>query len=84
MNRAEATSLLREINAYCGDLGEQDIMLMPPNADDVLSHSYQQHIKATASEEVLLYLRTIAEKHNLTVANEPKKNLIIIYRPIIC
>ena len=45
MNRQEATSLLKEVYQVCGGLGEQGVMLMPPDADDVLSHGFQLHIK---------------------------------------
>ncbi len=81
MNREEATALLKEINVACDTIGEQGIMLMPPDADDVLSHGYQLHIKTVLSSQTLKCIRAVVEKQGLSLANEPDKNLVIIYRP---
>lgn len=43
MNREEATNLLREVTLACDGVGTEGFMLMPPNADDVLSHGFQVH-----------------------------------------
>lgn len=82
MNREEATSLLRDIISVCDSIGEQGIMLMPPNTDDILSHGYQLHIKTVISEPDLNCIKPLVEKHNLAIVNEPNKNLLVIYRPI--
>jgi hypothetical protein len=50
LKREEAVSLLKEITGICGGMGEEVVMLMPPNADDVLSHGYQLHIKGAVKE----------------------------------
>lgn len=46
MNKKEATSLLKEVYGTCDNFGEQGVIVMPPNDDDVLSKGYQLHIKA--------------------------------------
>ena len=81
MNRDEAVSLLKELNLACDGIGEQGIMLMPPDADDVLSHGYQLHIKAIGTER-LDCIKSLVEKHKLALANEPEKGLLVIYRPV--
>jgi hypothetical protein len=80
LKRDEATSLLKEINEICDGINEQAIMLMPPNSDDVLSHGYQLHIKLPAGN--LGCIRPLIKKHGLAMAEEPEKNLLVIYRPI--
>ena len=82
MNREEATSLLRELFRVCGGLGEQGIMLMPPDADDVLSQGYQLHIKPSVSHESLECIKPIVQKHNLAIVSEPRRSLTVIYRPL--
>ncbi len=82
LNREEAISLLKEIIGVCSVLSGEAIMLMPANADDVLSHGYQLHIKAMLSQHDLSCIKPIVEKHNLSIANEPNKNLLVIYRPL--
>lgn len=81
MNRDEALKLLKELNLACDGVGEQGIMLMPPDADNVLSHGYQLHIKATGIER-LDCIKSLVEKYKLALANEQEKQLLVIYRPI--
>lgn len=57
-------------------------MSWPPNADDVRSHGYQLHIKTTVGSEKMVCIKPIADKYKLAIANEPNKNLPMIYRPI--
>jgi len=82
MNREQATSLLKELNLACDGLGAQGVMLMPPNADDVFSHGCQLHIKTSASQETIACIKPLVEKRNLAMANEPDKQLLVIYRPM--
>ena len=80
LKREEATSLLTETMTVCGGINEQAVMLMPPNADDVLSHRYQLHIKPLP--DGMVCLRPLIEKHNLKIAQEPTKNLLEIFGPM--
>jgi hypothetical protein len=82
LNREEAMSLLKELNLSCDGLGEHGVMLMPPNADDVLSHGYQLHIRGSIDNEMLVCIRPLLEKYKLTMVNEPEKRLLVIYRPM--
>ena len=82
MNREEAVNLLKELNLACDGLGEQGIMLMSPNADDVLSHGYQLHIKASQANEHMACIKPVVERHKLALVHEPEKQLLIIYRPL--
>ena len=82
MNREEATSLLREIFQVCGGLGEEGIMLMPPDADDVLSRGYQLHIKPSVNHESLECIKPIVQKRNLAIVSETQRCLTVIYRPL--
>lgn len=82
LKREEATALLREIIAACGGLDEEAVMLMLPNAADPLSHGYQLHIKTSATDNFSC-IKSIVEKHDLAVSNEPEKSLIVIYQPMI-
>ncbi len=82
MNRQEAISLLKEVQQACDHFGENGVMLMPPDADDVLSHGYQLHIKAPLGNEHLECIKPIAQKHKLNMNYEPTKELLVIYRPM--
>jgi hypothetical protein len=82
LDRQEATSLLKEVIQVCGDLGEQVVMLMPPDSDDVLSHGYKLHIKAPLGDEHLECIKPLVQEHKLAMAYEPEKELLIIYTPI--
>lgn len=83
MKREEAVNLLKKVATYCDGLQESGIMLMPPDADDVLSHGYQLHIKARASHRSSYQcLKPIVEKSGLAHEGEPEKDLRVIYRPI--
>ncbi len=73
--------MLREIIGVCDGLSEQAVMLMPPNADDVLSHGYQLHIKMPMSDN-LTCIRPLVKRHNLALVEETEKDLVVIYRPI--
>jgi hypothetical protein len=54
---------------------------MPPNADDLLSHGYQLHIKPLPAGDVAC-IKPLVDKSNLKLAEEPEKDLLIIYRPM--
>jgi hypothetical protein len=82
LNRDEAVSLLNEIQSICDGLNEQSIALMPPNANDVLSKGYQLHIKTNSHAENVSCFKPIVDRHNLAIADEPDKGLIVIYRPM--
>jgi len=82
LNRGEATSLLREVYKTCESLREQGVMLMPPDAEDVLSHGYQLHIKATLGNEHLECVKPLVQKYKLNMNYEPEKELLVIYRPM--
>lgn len=57
-------------------------MLMPPDADDVLSQGYQLHIKASLCERQVSCIKPITKNYGLSLAHEPAKQLLVIYRPI--
>ncbi len=82
MNRDEATNLLKEVYKTCSNFDEQGVMLMPPDVDDILSHGYQLHIKAPLGNEHLNCMKYFVQKHNLAMAYEPAKELLVIYRPM--
>ncbi len=82
MNREEAINLLKVVYQACDTFGEQGVMLMPPDADDVLSHGYQLHIKAPLGNDHLECIKPIVEKNSLAMAYEPAKQLLVIYRPM--
>ena len=81
MKREEATRLLKDIIGVCDGINEQGVMLMPPDADDVLSHGYQLHIKMISTDS-LSCIRPIVQKHNLVIAQETEEGVIVIYRPM--
>jgi hypothetical protein len=82
LNRQEAVSLLKEVYQACDSFGEQGVMLMPPDSDDVLSHGYQLHIKAPLGNEHLECIKPIAQKYGLNMTYEPVKQLLVVCRPI--
>jgi hypothetical protein len=82
LNRQEAINLLKEVQQTCDIFGEQGVMLMPPDSDDVLSHGYQLHIKAPLGNEHLECIKPIVQKYNLNMNYEPAKELLVIYRPM--
>jgi hypothetical protein len=78
--RDEAVSLLKEVSDKCVSLVPYGIMLMPPNADNVLSKGYQLHIKANLDKESLSCMKPFVEKRGLRMKQE--KDLLVIYKPI--
>jgi hypothetical protein len=82
VKREEATALLKEIISVCDGLAETAVILMPPNTDDVLSHGYQLHIKTQTVQQTLPCVKPLILKHNLAIADDTDKGLMVIYRPI--
>ncbi len=82
MKRDEATKLLREVIQVCDGIGEGGFILMAPNVDNELSHGYQVHIKSWVSEDKIACLKPLIDRYKLAIANQPGKQLIIIYRPM--
>jgi hypothetical protein len=80
LNRSEVVSLFKQVLEVCGGLGEQAIMMMPPNADDVLSSGYQIHIKPSLRQADFQCIQAIVQKHNLSIINEPTRDLTVIFR----
>lgn len=79
MKREEAIKVLLEISQACHALDTYNIMIMPPNADDVLSKGNQLHIKANLDQASRTCIQPILERYGLTF--EQEKDLLIIYRP---
>jgi hypothetical protein len=64
-------------------LGHHHVILMPPDADDVLSKGYQLHIRSTSiSKEDIDCIRPIVEARNLALSDESENHLLIIYKPV--
>jgi len=82
LKREEATVLLREISACCDVLGHQGIVLVSPKAENPLLNGYQLQIKSKITGEDFRCLKAIVERRGLAVANEPEKNLLVIYKPV--
>jgi hypothetical protein len=76
LKKEEATGLLGEIINVCDGLSEQAVMLMPPDADDVLSHGYQLPIKPMPNN--MACIRPLVEKRNLAIAEENRFNVLPI------
>lgn len=81
LNRQEAVSLIREIDAECRDIRGTSILLMEPNRENPLSKGYQVHIKMKATPSRLKCLRIIAEQYSYKVNVSEDNWLVIIYRP---
>jgi hypothetical protein len=77
MRRDEAVKLLKELSDKCVCLAPCAIMLMSPDADDVLSEGYQLHIKANFHSEDLSCMNPYVEKQGLTLktGKRPAGNL---------
>ena len=82
LNRTEAAALIKEIIETCAPIDTDGFMLMPPNADDVLSHGYQVHLKSSSHQETIPCIKPLVERHNLKFVDEPEKDLIIIYQSL--
>ena len=80
-NRKELTVLFKELFDNCPHLEGKPFVLMPPNADDVLSKDYQIHIRSEIDESLLVCIRKIIKKHDKLAINE-QKNLVVIYEPL--
>jgi hypothetical protein len=80
MRRDEAVNLLKELSDKCVCLTPYAIMLMPPDANDVLSQGYQLHIKANLHPEDLSCMKPHVEKQGLKLKKE--KDLLAIYKPL--
>jgi hypothetical protein len=83
MDRKQVAVLFQEMFDNCPNLEGKSFVLMPPNADNVLSKDYQIHIQSELKEDTVVCLRRIIKKHgNLAIKEE--KNLVVIYEPIKC
>ncbi len=81
MDRKEVAVLFKELFDSCPHLEGKPFMLMPPDADDVLSKDYQIHIKSEIDESLLVCIRNIIKRHDNLAINE-QKNLVVIYEPL--
>jgi hypothetical protein len=77
----EANCIFNEI-AKCGKFEPKDVSLMPPDANSVLSHGYQLHVKARLGEDHIECVKPFIEKYSLAMNYEPEKELLVIYRPL--
>lgn len=80
MRREEAVNLLKELSDKCTCLVPYAIMLMPPDADEVLSKGFQLHIKANLHQEDLSCMKPFVEERGLKLKQE--NDLLVIYRPL--
>lgn len=81
MNRTEVSALFKELFEECPSLEGKPFVLMPPNADDVLSKDYQIHIRAEIDDLLLMCIRRVIKKHGKYAIKE-QKNLLVIYEPL--
>ena len=80
LDKEEAMSVQKEILASCEGLNQSAVKLVFPSIGDSLSHGYQLHVSSKLPKADLASLKTIAEKHNLSV-KESRMDLVIVYRP---
>ena len=82
MRRDEAVNLLKEASDTCPSLGKYGVALMPPDADDVLSHGFQIHVIGIADEATVVCLQALLDRKNLRLKLLQERNILVIYRPI--
>jgi len=80
MKRDEAINVLKEISEACTNLETYQVMIMPPNANGVLSTGNQIHVKVNLDQESMMCIKPFLAKRGLAVKQE--KNLLIIYKPM--
>ncbi len=80
MNRQDAVTLFKELQEKCPELYATHLMLMPPNADNVLSKGYQIHIKPSIDEHTRQCVEPIVVKHSLAFKQDTQVD--VIYRPL--
>ena len=80
MERQQAVSIVKEIFDICRFVEGKNIKLMPPNADDVLSHGCQIHIETRDDDVLESCLQTVANTNGLAMVKEGK--LVILYKPV--
>jgi hypothetical protein len=81
MDRKDVASLFKDLFDSCPNLEGKPFVLMPPNADNVMSKDYQIHITAEIDESLLACLRKIVKKYD-KYAISLEKNLTVIYEPL--
>ncbi len=81
LNRREAVSLIQEINRECESIRGTSIMLKLPEETDILSRGYQVHLIMKAAQQKLSCLEAVAGQYGCAVKSDPKRWLVIIYRP---
>jgi hypothetical protein len=81
MRRDEAVNLLKEASDTCPTLGKYGVALMPPDADDVLSHGFQIHVIGVADEATVVCLQALLDRKNLRLKLFQERNILVIYRP---
>ncbi|MDT8782747.1 MAG: hypothetical protein IAX22_08930 [Candidatus Bathyarchaeota archaeon] len=82
MRGDEAVNLLKEASDTCPTLGKYGVALMPPDAEDVLSHGFQIHAIGIANEATDVCLHTLIDRKNLRLKLLQERNILFIYRPI--
>ncbi len=81
MDRHEAITCLKEIQKACFNMSPDIVELVNSKIDDKLSVGYQLHIQAALDQSAKKQIRAIAEKHQLSIHEEPRK--IVIYKSAV-
>ena len=81
MKREEATKVLKEIFDKCTLFDGEYLALMPSNAENIISHGYQLHLKVPLDDEARSCMDEILKKFDLALMYKAEKGLTVIYRP---
>jgi hypothetical protein len=82
LKRDEAISVISNFFTKCNVYDTSWVSLTPPDADNVLSHGYQIHIKMLLDEHTKDCLEEFLQEVDLGLTYaEEKGGLLIIYRP---
>ncbi len=79
MDRKQAVTVIKQLFEQCNFIEGKSIKLMSPKANNNLSNTFQIHIQIGNGSLANSCVKTIADKHKLSVAQ--KNGSLVLYKP---
>ncbi len=79
MNREQAVTVIKNIIDRCQAVEGKSLKLLPPQANNALSYTFQIHIETSGDTMITGCVQSIAKKHNLSV--KPIDRWLVVYKP---
>jgi hypothetical protein len=79
LNKAEATNLHTQIISACEGLSAETAILLPPNADNLLSHEYQILIEPIVTQRNFWHIKSVVKNTGLSVIDKQDSDVTVIF-----